>query len=304
MRHGLLSLLALAVFLAACGPLPRPFQPEDKALDLKAMASPPAVLVLPLRQDAPGAPQEAAERLAEALSSLEVDAVAKGRVAEFVLSGAAVVKQLPRGRESVAIAWTLSEPEGQEVGGYDQRSELPAGLWQAGQAGAIAAVMSEAAPAIATLTRQAKAAADRAATAAVATSDDAAGAVPNEANSADWHLVVLPPDSAPGDGSDSLPQALEAELRAAAIPLADEAGDNDLVVKSDVDLGPAVNGWQDIRIAWVLVRASDGTDLGQIEQENRVPAGSLDGSWGPTAQAIARGAAGGLVDLLSHLGRS
>ena len=116
-------------------------------------------------------------------------------------------------------------------------------------------------------------------------------------------MVIVPLDNAPGDGSASLAQALEFELRAAAVPLAQEVGDNDLLILSDMVLGPAESGWQDFRITWYVVQASDGSELGQIDQRSQIPAGSLDGPWGNTAFDIARGAAEGIVELLNRLGR-
>ena len=40
-------------------------------------------------------------------------------------------------------------------------------------------------------------------------------------------------------------------------------------------------------------------ELGQVDQRNRVPAGSLDRSWAPVVLPIVEGAAAGIADLLS-----
>lgn len=287
---GLASSLALLAVVAACGPLPRPFQPEDKqALDLAAYARPAAILVLPLAADRPGAapgdPRRAGEALAAALSDLGLPAATRAPLAEHLLAGRVSLEPLADGHDAIAITWELRDPSGVKLAEHLQHSRLPAGLWTAGQTAAMASVMAEAAPAIALLKRQADAA------------EAAATAPPPERR-----LVILPPEDAPGDGEDSLPRALEATLRGAAVPVSTEIGDNDLLVLSGVELAPAGPDSQVLLITWQVIRASDGADLGRIEQESRIPAGSLDGPWGPTAYDIARGAAEGLIDLLNRLG--
>jgi hypothetical protein len=52
-----------------------------------------------------------------------------------------------------------------------------------------------------------------------------------------------------------------------------------------------------------LVSARDDRELGEIAQQNVVPAGSLDGPWGPVADEVARAAASGLLDLLGQAGK-
>jgi len=277
-------LASALILLAACGPLPRPFQPESKdEIDLAAFEQPAEVLVLPLRQDAPGNPVWAAESLARALRDLGLSASARSQVAPYILSGQASLLPSRDQRDGILISWELHETAGERLGVYLQRSELPAGLWREGQAGAVASVMAEAAPGIIDMKKQAVAEAETA------------------QEQAQRHVVIVPLDNAPGDGSASLARALEFELRAAAVPLSREIGDNDIIVMGDMALGPAERGWQDFRITWFVVQASDGADLGQIDQRNQVPAGSLDGPWGNTAFDIARGAAEGIVELLSRL---
>ena len=286
MRRCLRLAPLLILLVAACGPLPRPFQPESKEdFDLSAYEQPAEILVRPLEQDAPGDPGWAAESMARALRDLGVSASARSQVATYTLSGDVSVQPAAGQRDEILIAWELRQTDGERVGGYAQLAELPAGLWRDGQAGAVASVMAEAAPVIADLREQAVVEAET---------------VQEQARS---HVVIVPLDNAPGDGSASLARALEFELRAAAVPLASEIGDNDILIVGDLALGPPDRGWQDFRITWFAIQASDGTELGQIDQSNQVPAGSLDGPWGNTAFDIARGAAEGIVELLSRLRR-
>jgi hypothetical protein len=110
-------------------------------------------------------------------------------------------------------------------------------------------------------------------------------------------------DTAPGDGGTSLPRALAAELQAAKLPVAERIDDSDILVFGDVALGPVEGGLQAVSITWSLVVASDDRKLGEIAQQNLVPAGSLDGPWGPVADEIARAAATGLRELLGQAGK-
>ncbi|HEY5598393.1 MAG TPA: hypothetical protein VIK47_06270, partial [Kiloniellales bacterium] len=92
-------------------------------------------------------------------------------------------------------------------------------------------------------------------------------------------------------------------LQAAKLPVSDRIGDNDLLVLGDVVLGSAQDGLQVVSIRWSVISARDNQELGEIAQQNVVPAGSLDGPWGAVADEVARAAASGLVDLLGTAGK-
>ena len=58
-------------------------------------------------------------------------------------------------------------------------------------------------------------------------------------------------------------------------------------------------GQQRVEVSWALQRR-DGREIGQVSQENAVPAGSLDGAWGDVAYAVATAAAPGVVALIER----
>ena len=62
-------------------------------------------------------------------------------------------------------------------------------------------------------------------------------------------------------------------------------------------VGKAADGKQPIQIDW-MVRDPQGKRLGTVSQKNDIPAGSLDGAWGQTADAAAAAAAQGIIKLL------
>ncbi len=391
MARAFLPLLILAV--AACGPLPRPFQPDDKTIveaqepaDGAEAADGVDILVLPLGGDAPGNAEGAAETLADGLRDLGVRASAEGNIARRVLTGTVEVKGAEENREAVLITWQLSRPNGDELVSFEQRNDLPSGLWQAGQAGAVGSVMTDAARALAAMVRTpqslevaapeeveepvagappvpvsrrrvARLPTNNAGTAAAPIPEDkgpapesaetqklrallekrrSGGAVPTEAEDsspaasptpatrnpavpksaaptpaaapvADGggpRLVIVPMEQLPGDGEQSLSRALEIELRAANYEVTSEIDDGDLLIMAEVEVKPAEPGWEDIAITWWVVKASDGKDLGQINQGNLMPAGSLDAGWGPLAEGIARGAVDGIAQLIAESSRT
>ena len=101
---------------------------------------------------------------------------------------------------------------------------------------------------------------------------------------------------APGDGSRSLASALRNELLRNGIKPTPPGG-KAYRVEGRVKMGAVQNGQQPIRIDWV-VRDPKGVNLGTVSQENKVPGGSLDGAWGPTASAAATAATQGILKLL------
>lgn len=109
--------------------------------------------------------------------------------------------------------------------------------------------------------------------------------------------VVGRVNGAPGDGSEALASAIRQELVGRGVTLADKATATTYRVEGSVKVGDAKDGKQPIVIEW-LVRDPQGKKLGTVSQRNEIPAGSLDGEWGMTAQQAAGAAVQGIVKLL------
>lgn len=279
----------LAALLTGCGPLPRPFAADSKNLtSLQSLAVQQQVVVMPIQADLPPEPKaRAAEILAQSLAKRTIPATTAGNPARSrSLAGRVVVQRLNFREDEVLLYWELTEPTGQRIGSYAQRNILPHGIWQAGLPEGIDPVMAEAAGPIADLLRP------------PAVEQAPIPGFP------DANVVLLPMDALPGDGPRSLYSALARELASEGIPLSQTIDDEDLLVLGDVELGPDRNGTQAIKIVWYVIRAADSEELGQISQGNRVPTGALNGPWGPTANAIAKGAASGILQLLDKAGRA
>lgn len=126
-----------------------------------------------------------------------------------------------------------------------------------------------------------------------------AAAKPAVASPAAGRLVAVVPrvQGAPGDGSQSLSEAIRQELQGRGVGLVEVASANTYRVEGIVKLGEAKDGKQPILIEW-QVKDPKGKKLGTVSQRNEIPAGSLDGEWGATAQQAAGAAVQGIVKLL------
>ncbi|MEO0670787.1 MAG: hypothetical protein AAFZ05_02020 [Pseudomonadota bacterium] len=102
---------------------------------------------------------------------------------------------------------------------------------------------------------------------------------------------------APGDGSTSLASALQRELGSQGVSFVSTPASARYAVKGKVVVGSARSGKQPIQIDWD-VRDAKGNSLGTVSQKNEIPAGSLNGAWGRTADAAAGAAAQGIMRLI------
>jgi uncharacterized lipoprotein YmbA len=112
----------------------------------------------------------------------------------------------------------------------------------------------------------------------------------------DIAAIIPAVTGAPGDGNTALSSALQRELSRQGIAMASRPSGS-YRVEGKVALSSAQAGKQSIQIDW-LVRDPQGRSLGTVSQKNDIPEGSLDGSWGSTADAAAGAAAHGVLELL------
>ena len=113
----------------------------------------------------------------------------------------------------------------------------------------------------------------------------------------DGTAFIKPVAGAPGDGASALAAAIRRELTRKSIPLVDQAGTSSNKVEGRVSMGAPANGKQVVLIEWVVTDPA-GNQLGIVTQRNTIDQGSLDGSWGPTADSAASAAAVKIASLL------
>ncbi len=271
------------ISLAACQPLPHPF-----AADVPPARSPvlsprdsAGVVVAPVA----GAPAPIATALAEAIASAlrdaEIPASSRGpgNRGSYRLAVLACEKPGTADRSVIAIDWELRSAGGKLLGRGAGLAEEPRLGWRRGDEGVASDVAGKTAPAVARLIQ-----------------DEPPTAVPV----VEPLLAVRRVTGAPGDGGTALVRAMDFALRRSRVALADKTDDKEsLVLTGKVELSPPASGKQRVRVSWALLGA-DGREIGQVSQENAVPAGSLDRAWGDIAFAVANAAAPAIVALVAR----
>ena len=268
--------LVLCAALAACGDLPRPFQPAEKSL--RAWSAPgdiawgsilvPPVAGLPAAQSA-----ALADAVVGALQVREVPASARtGGRGSIVLAGrvSAVTGKL---------RWTLVTPDGEAA----LRFEEP--LLDVARIG-------ETAPDLAAIAERAARKIAAALEPPVADDGIARLATP---------VVLEGVRGAPGDGGIALARAMRDSLARIGVAVADAPDGEARLIAGRVSVvrdEPATDDAA-VTIAWDVLRP-DGTRLGTVSQSNRVSLERLTGAWGALAPMVARAGAPGIAQLLAQ----
>jgi hypothetical protein len=269
-------LILIALFaLAACGNLPRPFQPDEKAADANRLLILPdraGVIVLPVA----GLPEpmavDLADKLAQALLRENVPATTgEGNRHSYLLEG-----ETARGDDGVPVAqFELRDPRGGVVKSFklplDRSVQTASGM-------------------------------DLTAVARQVASPVAAALQPDAVNPP----AVKPPlkigrvSGSPRQGDDlTLSRALDYALRRTGVKLAESADKESFEVRGEVLIIPRGPKLNNVNVTWT-VYAPDGTELGQVQQQNDVTTEFLDKAWPEMASGVANGAAEGLADLIER----
>ncbi len=272
------------VVLSSCGQIPRPFEHQaDLKSDLLVLKDRAGIVVAPLAGDLPADPDRLALAMVKQLRDLNVPATTDAVNNESrYLHGSAAQKSSATAPDQLVVEWELWDLDGRLIGSYTQQRSLTRIAGPSDGTALIDAMAAEAAPKIAALVQEPRVVEAK---------------VPGFPGG---RLVVAPISSGPGDSAQSLVPALRAELAAAGFPVSLQRSPRDILVQGKITLEPVRNGREEVAITWSVVSARDGEELGQVDQRNQVPAGSLDGPWGSTAVEIARGAAQGIRDLLGR----
>jgi hypothetical protein len=200
-----------------------------------------------------------------------------GNRASYLLAAAAEVRPAGAGMTAVALRWELSDAAGRPVGRDVEEGLVATAAWESGSPELVERLVRPAAPKL-----------------AAAIQDEAPEAIALGAPV----VLVREVAGAPGDGPASLQRAMNAALRQARVALATgPATGKEYVVAGQVELAPPLQGQQRVKVSW-RVQTPDGSEIGQVNQENAIAAGSLDGQWGDVAYVVATAAVDGVVALL------
>ncbi len=277
-----LAVCVAFLLLSSCQPLPHPFAPETPAPNPGALTPPDSagVVVEPVA----GAPEPAAHDLAAAMAAAlqQEDVPASTNASNrgsYRLVGTAKVADAGGGNLAVTIAWEMHDPRGVATSREEAALTVQQAAWQQGGKG-VAELARQSAPVLARAVES---------------------TAPLPRLDTDPLVAVRLVTGAPGDGDHALGQAMEDALRRANLALVQKPEDQPrFVVQGNVAVAAPANGKQQVTIAWSLLGADGGT-IGQVKQENAVPAGSLDGAWGLTAYDVANAAAPGIAALIAEL---
>jgi hypothetical protein len=277
--------LAALLLLSACQPLPHPFADDHPPPNSPVLTPPDSAGIMVERVT--GAPDPTAQDLAAAMAVALQDADVPASTdasnrGSYHLTGTATADDAGGGNLKVTLAWEMHEPGGKLLDREAASEVMPAADWRKGGSG-VAGIARQSAPALAKLVEN---------------------NLPPPAAGVDPLIAVRGVTGAPGDGGEALARAMSEALRQAKLALADKPGEQaNFVLQGTVTIAAPKDGKQDIKILWALLRP-DGGKLGEVNQENAVPSGSLDGAWGLTAYDIANAAAPGIAALIAEAQRS
>jgi len=276
-------MVLLGAWLVGCQPLNHPFETEQKGFNpLLQLRDGLGVTVMAVTGVPPGFGLRLGAALAGALRDTEIPAtVETGNRGSAVVMGSIKTLASSGLEQEIEIEWDVAAPSGRLLGSFTQREHIT-------QPASDAAANGPAPGQLAAIAKRG------AALIAPAVHDD----MPAEQKPTT--ILVGTIDGAPGDGAVSLRRALEFVLRQSDVPVAGPGAgpdhDNALTLVGSIEMGRPADGRQMVAIRWVML-LPDGSEIGDVRQENAVPAGSLDRAWGETALLIAEAAYEGIVAL-------
>ena len=266
----------LCVVLAACGDLPRPFQPADKST--QAWSAPGdvawgSIMVPPIGGLPADQSRALVEEIVEALQLRDIPASAHaGGRGSIVLAGHVSIA-------AGKLRWSLIGSDGVTALRFEE-PRLDA-------------------PSIGQSEDDLKAIAARAAGRVAAVLKPPAAEDPSRPPQVP--VVVETVRGAPGDGGIALARAMRHSLARVGVTVADVPEDGMLTLQGWVSVArdDAVADSATVTINWDVLHP-DGTRLGTTTQSNRVGAHQLTGTWGILPRLVARAGAPGIAQLLDQ----
>jgi len=221
-----------------------------------------------------------ANAVAENLEKRDIPATAQTKKpSRYILKGRAEYDPNVKEKPFVAlIHWTLVGDNNEPIGTYVQGVKGTPVQWEFGDPRIIRRIGNNAAKPIAAMIRN---------------DTDATQASRRRGGA----LLVRAVRGAPGEGNQTLTEAMKISMRNADFNVTDDPRQAGFVLTGVVTVTPVAGNQDRVRIAW-SISTVDGIEMGVAIQENRVPGGSLASEWGAVAGAIATAAVDGLVQIL------
>lgn len=273
MRYSWLVALALAV--AACQPVPRAFERAPGETNaLLRLDDTRGIVVLPVADAPPATARGLAEGMVASLLDRGIPAyVGTGNRTSLFLVG----EVIDPGRDA-HIAWTLYDPEGAVVGRYKLTIEgTPIDLWAAADPQLMAALSDRAAARIAPFVQHAV----------------AAEVTPPP-------IFVAGVRGAPTARGKSLEAALRQSLRRLGARVAAEETEETLVAAATLTLTELAGAQTEIAISW-SVSDPNGTEIGRIDQSSPFSTELVRTRWPALAVEAGLAAAAGIIEMVSRI---
>ncbi|CUW37297.1 conserved protein of unknown function [Magnetospirillum sp. XM-1] len=266
----LLSVL-LVLLVAACGDLPQPFRHDG----INAAVAPPGPRGVVVRPPGDGPSDQALVRaIIKRLTDQDIPASTRNAASGSWVLDAATETTIA----AKTLRWRLIAPDGDTPVEFTQT--VPSALWD------------KAGPA--TIDRLADELVARYAATLHGETAEASAAPPRVPTIRIEKLGGLP-----GDGDSALPKALGIALRRLGLVLA--GAEAELIVRGRVTLVPGRPGEEVLDVAWIVLDARTGEELGKAAQQGALPKGRLSGPWGALAGDIAAGGAEGIADIIAAI---
>lgn len=286
MMRRLIACCVIALIVAGCGKLPRPFERDEGVsypladnIFLDGVAVPPVT----------GTTRPMGKLLSTAVAKTlekkyEIPAAVQGLDrSRFLLAGEVLTNNRQTGAPTdVSVRWTLTERDKEIVGNFIQDIDVTVIEWEYGSPQVIEMIGNDAGERVAKMVL-----------------GDRFGEAGQDRLLGRRGVYLADVQGAPGDGNASLRRAMFVALAGAGVAMTPDPKKAVFLVQGIVELGAPDNGAQAIRIAWDVNDVNDAS-LGRASQANVVPAGSLDGRWGQTAAFIAAAALDGVLNIIDQ----
>ena len=299
LRSLVLCILMLAP-LAACGDLPRPFEGAGREGDPSLLELRDAGTVrVEAGDDLPdGASAHLARAMARALRNRDIPAYS-----DSLIDGA-----------KLDVTWVLMRPDGLAIDTARAQGELSAEQWFAdspnGPEESNLALPKEFAEKVRELDGIKENPIHKTYDGLVAESADQIAFMITGDRSAFkaapfMKIALIDFAGAPGDGNTALARSAGALLQSKGILVDNkDIGEHSVILSATIDVSPIENGQKPpvdkVSIEWVIMEP-DGSELGQMNQNNVVPHGSLDKYWGAVASLAAQAAVETLEGVLGQI---
>jgi hypothetical protein len=312
-------LFGLAGMLAACGDLPRPFEGAGRAGDpgLLELRDTGTVRVETTDDLPEGASAHLARAMARALRLRDIPAYSETDTGGDYILRPNVRARLTDTGAALDITWVLMRPDGLAIDTTRSAGELAADQWFAdqptGPEESDLAVPAELVDKVRELQGTAKDPLAQTYDGLVAQpADQIAFMITGDRTSLKaapvMKVALIDFAGAPGDGNIALARSAGALLQARGITVDNrEMDENSVILSATINVTPVLEETTTpldrVSIEWIIMDV-DGTELGQMNQNNVVPRGQLDERWGTVASLAAQAAVETLDGVLGQIATS